>query len=777
MPRIRLFLGTFQRNAWLLLPSAVLGASAGLFVYGYWLTGFLPIGDEQLLIAAAVLSLVAATGYLALLNWVHAKLQGQPPGRTVALMVVGAPIAAFLLFGGTSNWMSSGRYLGFLLPEHHLQITATPASSASGTALVWFNTSIGDVSYATVTAKGWTRVGDELVVSDPNSNGLSWVGKVGDRVQLVVSGSSPDSQIALAWDGQAETVPLARDKTNYSRAFSVPLYASETALLVLGCVALYGLTLALTILIWSNSAQLKSVVLQVAGNGAGAFRPLDAGLLAGIGLIAGLLRFSNLGSLYPAVDEYYHLIAAKQILQGAAITHVYPRGLWIVTLPIVLGFRFFGEQLWVARLIGACFNFLALIPLYLLARRINRPVAIIACALYATSPWITTFARVAREYAYYPFYFYWIIYGMVEFVARIPERFIFAQQWKLLLRPKMIALGIVLVIPPIFGLKIDWLSTFRAILIAYLVFGFFILLRFDWHARRNWPILGLLAAGVVVIARAWYLEQSGKLFVLPQVNMLPIEYFLPNPQQQWYFDRAAVVVALGILGTLVAAFWQRTLNFVPLFALALFAAYLAVFAFFSRSFFHTRHLLSTELWYVIVVAMALYAFWETLVLLIPRIPEGAQFALAGVIALGVVNVGQVLVPAVASNPDMPISEDYMHDMSRVQAFMLPQVHSTDVLISTVYGQYAIWMGAPSFADQLRITSHTPVDDILLYAAGHESGWIVMDDIRFKLSSISIKDLAGHEQIEYVGEFGDERVWHWDRTSSQSLRLAWAEGVR
>lgn len=90
-----------------------------------------------------------------------------------------------------------------------------------------------------------------------------------------------------------------------------------------------------------------------------------------------------------------------------------------MTIPAAAALKIFGNQLWAARLIGAIFNVLAVIPLYLLARKISRSVAVLACLLFATSPWIITFARVAREYAYYPFYFYWVILAMVLFVEGI----------------------------------------------------------------------------------------------------------------------------------------------------------------------------------------------------------------------------------------------------------------------------------------------------------------------------------------------------------------------
>lgn len=764
-------------NGWLLLPSAVSGASMGLFTYGEWLRNLVSIGDEQMLLLVGVISLLATAAYFALINWMRPHFGGLTTTQRTGFILASLPIAAFLLYGGTSGWTSSAQYLDLLLPDHSLRLSVLPAESAQGSALSWFNTSLGDVSYATIGLQGWKRAGDQLVVQDGASNLLTWRGEVGDRVQIVLRGGGPAAQAVISWDDQVQTIALSKDKTTYSRPFDVPFYASQAMIMVLGLIALYAAVLGLCVLVWLHREDLVEAVRRSFGEAARALGPTDFVLMAAGLIIAAALRVFNLGSLFPAVDEYYHLIAAKQILHGAALDSVYPRGLWIVTLPVASALKLFGYQVWAARLVGAIFNTLAIVPLYLLTRKINRPVAALACLLYATSPWIVTFARVAREYAYYPFYFYWIIYVMVVLVEAIPQGFVFRKQWKLLLAPKVLLLALSLALPPIFGLKIDWLSTFRTILIAYLVLGLFLLLRFDWRARANWPILGLLGAAVIVTGGSWYLEQRSKLLLVPRLNLLPIEYFLPNPQQQWYLDRLVMLVVLGILLVMAAAWLSRRVNFVPLFTLTLFLGYLAVFALFSKAFFHTRHLLTTELWYVIVVAMALYLLWVAVLRIGPTLRQPAQIGLAAVLGLAAFNFGQILLPTISTNPDMPISEDYMHDMTQIQSYMLASAKPGDVLISTVYGQYAIWAGQPGFAAQMRITSQTPVPNILAYAAKYPSGWIVVDDIRYRLASLSVRDLAGHEQIVYVGEFGDERVWHWARDAALARTAISTEGVR
>jgi hypothetical protein len=134
--------------------------------------------------------------------------------------------------------------------------------------------------------------------------------------------------------------------------------------------------------------------------------------------------------------------------------------------------------------------------------------------------------------------------------------------------------------------------------------------------------------------------------------------------------------------------------------------------------------------------------------------------LALAIGLAITNGSQILLPSVSTDPDMPISEDYLHDMTMIQEFMLGHAQPNDVLISTVYGLYASWEEAPTFRAQYRITSATPREDIVQLVDDNASGWIVVDRIRLDLSPNAARDFSGVDQIEYIGIFGDEYVWRW-----------------
>lgn len=759
-----------KRNKLLVLAAMVLGTGLGLFISGYWFADLFPAESKQLLLVTLAMILLGAVGYFYLLEWMRAILYEFSALQRWILVGICILIATFLFFAGTDQWRSSERYVTILLPTHSLRISISGTTSPSGvtttppgkTAIQWFNTSLGDISYNAISYQGWRRAGDQLILEDTEHNFLTWSGKVGDTAEIIFSSLGANQHTSVSWDDQTVGLHITAGKSTYTHSFIVPFYASRAMVLLLGLINFWMLSQAIVLVIWQKREILRQRITKSTGEPEQRFDIRDGELLISLIIIALLMRVFNLTNVYPAVDEYYHLIAARQILQGAALNSVYPRSLWLVTLPIALAMRIFGNQLWAARLIGVCFNALAVPPLYLITRKINRPIAIISCILYATSPWIVAFSRIAREYAYYPFYFYWIFYAMVVFIEGIPKEFVFVREWKRVFTAKMAILSICLIIPPIFALTADWLSTFRIILVAYPLFGLFVLLRFKLRDRLNFPILAILGITTVGACYGLFKGQLSKLLPYPRLNTIPIEYFYPNPAQQWYFNRAVILIAFGILGAVLLCFVLRRINFVPLFFLTLYLSSLVLFAFFSREFFHTRHLSTTELWYVVIVAIGLYMVWQVLHEFLPWRSLLASSLMTAVLGLSVLNGQQILLPVVSTNPDMPISEDYLHNLGLVHAFMLNHVTQNDVLISTVYGLYVSWQGEPIFKSQYRINTQTPKEYIISIVNQNPSGWIVIDKIRLSLSSMTIKDLSGIDQVAYVGLFGDEYVWHWAR---------------
>ena len=99
-------------------------------------------------------------------------------------------------------------------------------------------------------------------------------------------------------------------KFTYSRSFAVPWYASRGLVIALGILVFVSLATALCLLAWEKRASFLPQLQGALRLNSRPLNGLDAALLAGAAVLALLFRLPNLGGLYPAVDEYFHLIAA-----------------------------------------------------------------------------------------------------------------------------------------------------------------------------------------------------------------------------------------------------------------------------------------------------------------------------------------------------------------------------------------------------------------------------------------------------------------------------------
>jgi hypothetical protein len=737
------------------LLAVVLGASLGLFVYAYWLVDFFPVGSRRLVIIALLVGAVAIAGYFYLIRWLQSQLTPLTKRHRWQIVGFGLLMGLFLLFAGTTQWQTPNRYLDVFLPAHTLEIVV-PAEDAPRTlSISWFHTALEDVSANEIDLRGWSVGDDHFTLEAPANNRFYWEGKTGEYLEVVFQVRGV-GQATASCDGEEETVVLSLGQVRYRCNLDIPWYASRGAVLLLGMLSFAMLGISLVALIREKYPALSlSWVESVSANTK--WVKSDVLLLLAFSALALLLRVPNIENPYPAVDEYYHLIAARQIGEGIPMSEVYQRSLWLVTLPVSLSLKIFGNEIWAARLVGALFNVAALTPLYFLTRKINRPIAILSVGLYALSPWIITFSRLVREYAYYPFYFYFIIYGMVSFINSFPQRFAISRDWKALLTSRVGLLGIALIFPMIFPF-FDPNSTFKLIWPAYVVLAVFILRKCDLKDRGNVIALfsiALLPILVLTTGRAFNPSWLGLTF-----NPHPLNYFFGNPPQQFYYDRFTIMAGLGFILAVMFSWIMRRENIIPPFILNLYLAFIAVFVFLFQTerFFRTRHLLAANLWFVILFAIGIYAIWSLLTIILSTRIRGSEFILAVFIAACVLNIPHSLVPVSAGAGVSLISEDDYFDMSPVHKFMRENANPEDILIATTYDLYVTWKQEPKFSAIYPVSED--LGDLLSITRGGSSGWMVIDDPRIDFVPASLMEFLSNNDFEYIGLFGEQHVWHW-----------------
>ena len=775
----------------------MLGISFGLLFYSFWLVDHFPAISKQALFYSVLATLVGIAGYYLLLKRCIGPTLPQITKSSRWGLVVGSVlIGAYLAQSYLNIPGSPPRYVAFLLPRQSLKISVPSqvGSSAAQVAILRFSTSMGDVSYNSLEYRGWTRDGSDLVLTEPSKNVLDWTGRAGQQAVLAFRTFPEVQKISISWNGVSQNVEIpagADGRYEVAQAFTIPIYASHRLLLLLCALNFITLCIAANAVIWNHRTAIlaglersSSDLLQRTTGIHARLADREWWIVASLVVLALLLRVFNLGNLYPYADEYSHLLAAKALLEGAPWNSVFDRSLLIVTLPVVISQRLFGIDLWSARLPGTLVNALAIIPLYVLTRKINKPVAVLAALLYASSPFIIAVSRNIREYAYYPFFFYWIVLAMVLFIERLPGNLIIFRDWKKLCVPDMRWLTLALALPPIYAVFLDARSSFKIILIAYAVLALFLLKRFDLRNKANLAILVTLGLALI-IGGFLYAQSFGfhNLSVIPRFHTEALGLFFPNPLQQWYSDRPAIVPALALLVAAVICFKTARANLVPAFLATTLLASTVFFTTFFGHYFMPRYLTSMELWYVVVMAFGLYGLFA-LQLALPRKDIVLPLLTTALFAV-TFNITPTLLPTFYDKQgNMPITGEYHYNLGPASTFLLDKVSDKDVLISNYYAGYVRWKGAPAFRQIYSYGFYTaklqykwifpyeaaetlPVDPrqyILSIVQANPSGWIVLDSVTYASTlakPLPLKTtLVNGKQIGYRGYFGGEYIWGW-----------------
>jgi Dolichyl-phosphate-mannose-protein mannosyltransferase len=766
-----------------LYMAILLGTGFGLSVYCYWLIDILPPTSRWIFLCTALAGLVTSVLFLFLIEWwVVPCLSALTQLQRWLLLGLSILTGAFLMFAGTNVWKSPERYLVFLLPNEQIKISVPLSQNLSNTsiAIQLFSTSIGDVSYNSIKYQGWQRKGSLLVLTDKENNSFEWTGKAGGQATIVFPTSAQGGMVQISTEEGEETINLSsriNGRYFYIHDFYTPFYASRTIVLLLGLLDFSAFCFLMELLILEKRNVIldyldRSISILPAGEKDSARESkekivrrsaiaLDWGIVIGTIAFAIFLRVFNLDRLSPLSDEYRHLLAAKAIANGSSLNTIYQRSLLIVTLPVALFFRVFGFKLWAARLSGVLFNSLAIIPLYLITKKINRPIAFLSCILFATNPWLIGVSRYVREYGYYPFYFYWIIYGMIVLYQNIPDDFL-TGGWKKKLEAHTIFPAAVLLLPIIYMTLIDSDSTFKLISIAYGVFGLFVLSKIFVKSKAFAGFLTILAI-LFLGGLCLYSEKSGYIS-FHSIQSYWLRYFFSNPQQQWYFNRLAIIPIVGLACAIFLGIQIRKVNFIPSFFLALFSISLFFYMYFFNRYIQARYLLDVDFWFVPLVAIGFWCIWVFLNLIFSGKKLPVIFISLILLALSI-NGSQILLSTYYDNYGwMPITEEYHDDVRMTKSFLFDKVKLGDALISTYYGQYVTFEGNNTF-DAIyfyNFQDKNPGGYVLSIVSQQNSGWIVLDDQIYDATKpLPLKTMmVNNKTITYMGEIANQFIWRW-----------------
>lgn len=107
-------------------------------------------------------------------------------------------------------------------------------------------------------------------------------------------------------------------------------------------------------------------------------------------------------------------------------------------------------------------------------------------------------ARNVREYAYYPFYFYFVSLLILRLIENLPSKFIIVKDYKYFLSKKNL-FAIFLLLLPVYQIAFaELLGTLPVIGLTFIVFALVILSRIDYKIRSNIIIIIIISSGFLV---------------------------------------------------------------------------------------------------------------------------------------------------------------------------------------------------------------------------------------------------------------------------------------
>ena len=346
--------------------------------------------------------------------------------------------------------------------------------------------------------------------------------------------------------------------------------------------------------------------------------------------VAAAVRVPGLGLLDPYTDEYYHLFAAHELLSTG--TAEYTRGP-IVTGLVALSIRLagiitgmggdgdLGRLVATARAPFAIAGALTVVPVVLLARRVDRTVALVAGALWALSPWAIGLSRTVREYALFPLLA--LMFALALLVLSDAER----ARWQRVAAATYSFLFVVL-------LLVDRESTLIMGAVPALLAAavWTVYRRAELLTVRSWRAIGTAVAGVISVLVILVVGGHVGVTLRPQY----LRAFLAGDGMplHWWGPQTAtpLFVSLLLVAGLIAASRRGLLGHLLAPLLAFGAPLLGLTLLLDR-YYAARYASAVLPWFTVAVAGVVVALARTL-----RTREVGRLALPALVVLLVVSV-------------------------------------------------------------------------------------------------------------------------------------------
>jgi hypothetical protein len=437
-------------------------------------------------------------------------------------------------------------------------------------------------------------------------------------------------------------------------------------------------------------------------------------------IISIAIRAWNLTSLDPYTDEYIHLEAAHEFLKKGILT--YSRApivsYFVILFQKIGNASTFYEYLYWGRIPGIIFGSFTAIPIYLLARKIKKPIAIISVILWSISPWAIGVSRTIREYAYYPFFILITCYAFINLMDNILN-------YKKEKLKKIIFEVIYIATFLVYVLLIDTLSTLRISLLLLLIILFYkVFIYIKQHKNILLPIktrlipLGL-ALIFVIIFTIWYVLSQGHINLqITQPNMIWLNYLFSTtgtPMQWWHSNPLTILPQLLLGFGIIHNYFKK--DKIYLLYLIIFIISTLFYIYFFDRYNRPRYIFYLLPFLTILIAHSVYSLYSTVKKLKDiknRYIALIIFALFIIVTFNYKNTWYAM--SLNQHGYVATTGEYHDNIKIAMKFLGKEIKEDDVIITTV------------FASPLKIIHGINNEDLFGYDYQDESRFNYIEEI-------------------------------------------------
>lgn len=490
-------------------------------------------------------------------------------------------------------------------------------------------------------------------------------------------------------------------------------------------------------------------------------------------ILAFLLRIWNLTILDPYIDEYNTISESIRILNENA--GGYQRALivsYIVSFFLRLGdpTSFEGYLYW-ARLPGVIFGTLTIIPLYLLVKKINKPIGLISGFLWAISPWAIGVSKTVREYAYYPLIVLFTAYIFLHLIDCITNY----TKEKLL---KIILITSYIAFFCFYSIKIDYDSTLRVgilVLIAIAIYKiFWYLAQKGVFSAKNKTVLILSGIFLVAISiptllylaeNTWYISRD--FFETDQRWLRFFSQIDRSPMHWWYSNPIVLLPYLFLLlGAIYSLIKKNTYYFLYL---TIFIILMIFYIYLFDRYVRPRYIFYVLPFFTILVATSIYSLF-----VIRDFFKNNKAKILYTITIilfltSVFNYQNTLYPLTSDSHGKILVTDENHEKTRsVLEFLEDVIDDEQVFITTmmVHPMRMVFKIESQRFYYYRYQNNDRFDFVEEIVEKNEKGLMILDSNRnggwVKGYPHEGEFFIGETKVEVIANKDSFQVYEWDR---------------